>query len=107
MRTCGGPLQELILITTLTDASVWPPEAVAALFLRRWEIEVHFDDLKTTLGMDSLRGRTPAITLRENWPCTATPITVCACSCGGRRRPRERAVPGCIVRDSGFQQPGP
>jgi hypothetical protein len=61
----GTRVQELILITTLTDALAWPAAAVAALYLRRWEIELRFDDVKTTLGMDMLRGRSPAIAERE------------------------------------------
>lgn len=61
----GVRVREIILITTLTDAVVWPAEAIAALYLRRWEIEMRFDDLKTTLGMELLRGRTPAIAERE------------------------------------------
>ena len=55
----------MILITTLTDEKAWPAAAIAALYLRRWEIEMRFDDLKTTLGMDLLRGRSPAIAERE------------------------------------------
>jgi hypothetical protein len=61
----GARVTKIVLITTLTDPVKWPAAAVAALYLQRWEIELRFDDLKTTLGMDFLRGRSPAVAERE------------------------------------------
>jgi hypothetical protein len=58
----GFRSQEITLITTILDA---PAEALAALYLRRWQIEVCFRDIKTTLGMELLRGKSPAICERE------------------------------------------
>lgn len=54
----GFRTTEIIVATSLMDAS---PEEIAALFLRRWEMEVSFGDLKTTLGMDNLMVRSPAM----------------------------------------------
>lgn len=42
-----------------------PAEELAELYLRRWEVELNFDDLKTTMGMDQLRCKTPAIVKKE------------------------------------------
>lgn len=56
--TAGFRTTEIIVATSLMDASA---EEIAALFLRRWEMEVSLADLKTTLGMDNLMVRSPAM----------------------------------------------
>ena len=56
-----GPT-EFILATTLMDASV---EDLAMLYFRRWKIEVFFRDIKTTLGMELLKGKSPSIAEKE------------------------------------------
>ena len=48
------------LITTLLDAEVYPASDIADLYLQRWDVELFFRDIKTTLGMDVLRCKTPA-----------------------------------------------
>jgi len=52
----GFRTREVIVATSLMDAS---GEEIAALFMRRWEMEVSLGDLKTTLGMDDLMVRSP------------------------------------------------
>ena len=54
----GFRSQEIIVATSLMDASI---EEIAVLYLRRWEMEVSLGDLKTTLGMDDLMVRSPAM----------------------------------------------
>jgi hypothetical protein len=53
---------EFILATTLMDT---PVEDLAMLYFRRWKVEVFFRDIKTTLGMELLRGKTPDIAEKE------------------------------------------
>ena len=60
----GFRTQSVTLITTLTDPSLAAQE-VAALYLRRWEIELHFREIKVLLNMDVLRCKTPAMIERE------------------------------------------
>ena len=55
----------LILVTTLLEASTHPREASADLSARRWRRELFFDDRKTTLQMDRLRTKSPAMVQRE------------------------------------------
>lgn len=54
------------LITTLTDANTYSAADLADLYYRRWDVELFFRDLKTTMGMDILRCRTPAGVRNEN-----------------------------------------
>jgi len=57
----GFRTQTLTIITTLTDPAITAQE-LAALYLRRWEIELHFREIKILLNMDVLRCKTPAMT---------------------------------------------
>lgn len=54
--------REIIVATTLLEA---PAEELLELHLRRWEMELSLRDLKTSMGMETLRGRTPAMVLKE------------------------------------------
>ena len=58
----GFRATEFILATTLMDT---PVEELTMLYFRRWKIEVFFRDIKTTLGMELLRGKTPDIAEKE------------------------------------------
>jgi hypothetical protein len=60
----GFRTQSVTLITTLSDPTITAQE-LAALYLRRWEIELHFREIKVLLNMDVLRCKTPAMIERE------------------------------------------
>lgn len=61
----GFRTQELWISTTLLDPIAYPAEQIAALYRRRWDMELCFRDLKTTMGMEELRCRTPAMVHKE------------------------------------------
>ena len=61
----GCRTQELTLVTTLLDPLKYPAAEVAAAYLRRWRLELCLDDLKTTLGMETLRCLSPAMVEKE------------------------------------------
>ncbi len=61
----GFRAKSFYIITTLLDPSDYPVAELAELYLRRWEVELNFDDLKTTMGMDELRCRTPDMVRKE------------------------------------------
>jgi hypothetical protein len=65
VRVKGYRVRELTVVTTLLDAALYPPEQILRAYLRRWRLEMCLDDLKTTLGMETLRGRSPA-TLQQD-----------------------------------------
>ncbi len=56
-----GQLRNLVLATTLLDADEHEDLALSELYARRWEIELKLRDLKTTLGLEFLEVRTPAM----------------------------------------------
>ena len=61
----GFRTEEIVLVTTLLDEAQYPDAALAELFRRRWQVELCFRDLKTTLGLDVLRTPTPALIEKE------------------------------------------
>lgn len=61
----GFRVQQITLVTTLLDAQLYPAQEILLAYLRRWRLEMCLDDLKTTLQMETLRGRSPAMAQKE------------------------------------------
>jgi len=57
--------RRITLVTTLLDPKLYPAEELAALYARRWRLELCLRDLKTTLGMEQLRCKTPDMAEKE------------------------------------------
>jgi hypothetical protein len=53
------------IVTTLLDPVKYPAGEVASLYFHRWEIELRFRDIKTTMGMDMLRTKSPEMIRKE------------------------------------------
>ena len=54
-----------ILVTTLRDPIMFPPEVLGALYKMRWNIEVDFRTIKSTLQMDVLRCKSQPMVEKE------------------------------------------
>lgn len=52
----GFRTKQVLIATTLMDEVIWPDAKIAELYGHRWNIETCFDHLKTTMGMNVLRG---------------------------------------------------
>lgn len=63
----GFRTEAVELVTTLLDEERYPDEAIAQLYRRRWEVELCFRDIKTTLGLDVLRCKSPELIEKEVW----------------------------------------
>jgi len=61
----GFRTKSFYIITTLTDAEKYSAEEIADLYLQRWNVELFFRDIKTTIGMDILRCKTPDMIRKE------------------------------------------
>ncbi len=63
VRTKGkdraGKMRSIYIVTTLTSAEEYPTEEIALLYAERWKIEVKFRDIKTTMGLELLRVKSP------------------------------------------------
>ena len=69
IRTKGpnreGKQRTRYVVTTLVYAEKYPWEEVASLYVHRWEIELRFRDIKTTMGMEMLRTKSPEMVRKE------------------------------------------
>lgn len=69
LRVCvpipGFRTRVLFLTTTLLDPQIFPADALAELYRRRWQVELFFRDIKTILHLDVLRCLSPDMIRRE------------------------------------------
>lgn len=56
-----------IMVTTLLCPKATPKSMLKVLYRQRWHIELDLRNLKTTLGMEHLRCKTPTMALKELW----------------------------------------
>jgi len=61
----GFRKKSFYIVTTLLNADEYPAQELADLYYKRWDVELFFRDIKTTLGMDILRCKTPDMIRRE------------------------------------------
>lgn len=61
----GFRVKSFYIITTLLDAKDYPASEIADLYYQRWNVELFFRDIKTTMGMDILRCKTPDMVRKE------------------------------------------
>jgi len=61
----GFRSRRITLVTTLLDSKLYPAQELIALYARRWRLELCLRDLKTTLGMEQLRCKTPDMAEKE------------------------------------------
>jgi hypothetical protein len=61
----GYRTKVITLVTTLLDSALYPKSDLALLYLSRWQIEVNFRHLKTTMGLEVLHCKTVNGVLKE------------------------------------------
>ncbi len=61
----GFRCKQFYIVTTLLDSEKYSHDEIAALYLRRWDVELFFRDIKTTMGFDILRCRSPFMIRKE------------------------------------------
>ncbi len=61
----GFRTQAFYIVTTLLDAAQYPVKELAGIYFKRWDVELFFRDIKTTMKMDILRCLTPEMIRKE------------------------------------------
>ena len=61
----GFRTESVTVVSTLLDPEAFPKDAFVELYRRRWLAELFLRDIKTTLGMDILRCKTPGMIHKE------------------------------------------
>ena len=65
IRARGFRDEKIVIATSLLDPEKYPKEMILEWYLRRWDIEVSFRDMKTTLRYEFIRGQTPRMVKLE------------------------------------------
>jgi hypothetical protein len=63
----GCRVQELVVVTTLLDADVYPMMDILDLYHERWQVEIDLRFIKTQMKMEILRCQTPEMVRKEIW----------------------------------------
>lgn len=63
----GFRTEEVVVVTTLLDAKQYRTQDLADLYRMRWHAELDLRSLKSILGMDVLRCKSPAMVRKEVW----------------------------------------
>lgn len=61
----GFRSRRLTLVTTLLDPKLYPAQEIIGLYARRWRLELCLRDLKSTMGLEQLRCKSPAMARKE------------------------------------------
>jgi putative transposase len=67
VTTPGFRVEEMVIATTLTDAALYTAADLADLYHERWHVELDLRAIKTSLKIDQLRCKTPAMVAKELW----------------------------------------
>ncbi len=57
--------KEFYIVTTLLDPIKYSSAEITQAYLKRWDVELFFRDIKTTMGMDVLRCQSPDMICKE------------------------------------------
>ena len=58
---------KFVVVTSLLDCQIYAADEIAALYRKRWLVELDIRTIKATLGFDILRGQTPEMLRKELW----------------------------------------
>jgi len=61
----GLRTRTVVVVTTLLDPDLYPADAIRALYAQRWNVELHFHQIKTLMALDILRCKTPDLVEKE------------------------------------------
>ncbi len=61
----GFRVKTFYIITTLMDSVNYSAKQITELYYQRWDVELFFRDIKTTMGMDILRCKSPDMIQKE------------------------------------------
>jgi hypothetical protein len=65
VEAIGFRTKTVVIVTTLLDPIEYPADSLRDLYGKRWQVELHFAQIKTYLEMDILRCKSPEMIDRE------------------------------------------
>jgi Transposase DDE domain len=107
VTTPGFRVRQFIAATTLLDAARTSAANVAELYHRRWHVELDIRAIKSTLKMDVLSCKTPAMVRREVWAhllaYNLTRKVLAQAALAGERTPRQLSFAGAVQTINAFR----
>lgn len=67
VERAGFRSHRIVIVTTLLDTAEYSADDLAGLYRARWNQELDFRSIKTTMQMDVLRCKTPELVRKEVW----------------------------------------
>jgi len=69
VRQAGFRPDAFTVATTITDRKLYTATWIGSVYQSRWLVELDIRGIKCSLGMDTLRAKTPAMVRTELWSC--------------------------------------
>lgn len=67
IKQTGFRTKQIVIVTNLLDPVCYPKEDLADLYRRRWNNELDLRSIKSEMGMECLRCKTPELVRKEIW----------------------------------------
>jgi hypothetical protein len=103
----GSRVRQLTVVTTLLDSRAYPRTQIADLYHRRWQVELDLRNLKTTLRLDILSCKSPAMIRKEIWAhllaYNLLRKVLAQAAFTGERTPRQVSFAGALQTWQGFR----
>jgi hypothetical protein len=103
----GFRSQNIVVVTTLTDANVYTKADVADLYHKRWHIELDIRNIKQTLKMDILKCRSPEMVRKEIWThllaYNLARKVMAQAALAGKTKPRQLSFAGAVQTLDAFR----
>jgi DDE family transposase len=107
VTTPGYRVRDFVVATTLSDARRYSAAQIADLYHRRWHVELDIRALKSTLHMDILSCRSPAMVRREVWAhllaYNLTRKVLAQAALAGQVTPRQLSFAGAMQTLNAFR----
>ena len=104
----GFRVDNVVLVTTMLDATTYTKDELADLYLQRWNVELDLRSIKDVLQMDVLRCKSPEMVEKEIWMhLLAYNLIrgVMAQAAGAhQKRPRQLSFKGTLQTITAFQE---
>jgi hypothetical protein len=96
----GSRVRQLTVVTTLLDTREYPRTQIADLYHQRWHAELDLRNLKTTLRLDLLSCKSPAMIRKEIWAhllgYNLLRQVLAQAALAGERTPRQLSFAGAL-----------
>jgi hypothetical protein len=104
----GFRVDNVVLVTTMLDATMYTKDELADLYLQRWNVELDLRSIKDVLQMDVLRCKSPEMVEKEIWmhllAYNLIRGVMAQAAAAHEKRPRQLSFKGTLQTITAFQE---